>query len=82
MITRVQKWGNSQGLRLAKHLLEEAHIAVDDEVEVVVQEGEIVVRPVSRPRGKYDLKKLVAQMPDDYEPDEESWGAPVGKEVW
>jgi len=82
MITKVQKWGNSQGLRIAKHLLNEAHISVDDEVEVIVQDGDIVVRPVSRRRGKYELKKLVAQMPDDYKPCEQDWGEPVGKEAW
>ncbi len=82
MITKAQKWGNSQGLRLAKHLLEEAHIAIDDEVEVIVQDGEIIVRPLVRRRGKYDLKQLVAQMPKDYQPHEEDWGAPAGKEAW
>jgi len=82
MITKVQKWGNSQGLRIAKHLLNEAHISVDDEVEVIVQDGDIVVRPVSRRRGKYELKKLVAQMPDDSKPCEQDWGEPVGKEAW
>lgn len=82
MITRVQKWGNSQGLRIAKNLLDEARISVDDEVEVTVQDGEIIVRPVTRRRGRYDLRKLVAQMPDDYEPCEEDWGAPSGKEAW
>lgn len=82
MITKVQKWGNSQGLRLAKHLLEEAHIAIDDEVEVTVQDGEIVVRPINKRRGQFDLKKLVAQMPAEYRPAEKNWGAPAGKEVW
>jgi len=82
MITRLQKWGNSQGLRIAKNLLDEARISVDDEVEVTVQDGEIIVRPVTRRQGRYDLRKLVAQMPDDYEPREEDWGAPAGKEAW
>ena len=26
--------------------------------------------------------ELVAQMPSDYNPHEEDWGQPVGKEVW
>jgi len=28
MVTRIQKWGNSQGLRLAKRVLEDARLAV------------------------------------------------------
>lgn len=44
MVTTVQKWGNSQGLRLPKELLREAHISFGDEVNVVM-------RAVSAPRG-------------------------------
>ena len=82
MVTRVQKWGNSQGVRFPLHLLREANIAVGDEVEVVVQEGRIVVTPSDRVRGKYRLEDLVARMPEDYEPVEEGWGAPQGREAW
>ena len=82
MITKVQKWGNSQGLRIAKHLLEDARISIDDEVDIVVVDGDIIVRPVAKQKGRYDLRKLVAQMPDDYEPSEEDWGEAIGKEAW
>jgi len=82
MLTKIQKWGNSQGLRFTKHILNEAQIEVGDEVEVSVQDGAIIVKPATRIKGKYNLKELVAQMPDDYRPHEEDWGTPVGKEVW
>jgi len=82
MLTKVQKWGNSQGLRFTKHILNEAQIDVGDEVEVSVQDGAIIVKPATRIKGKYNLKELVAQMPDNSQPHEEDWGAPVGKEVW
>jgi antitoxin MazE len=45
MLTKVQKWGNSQGLRFTKHILDEAQIEVGDEVEVLVQDGSIIVKP-------------------------------------
>ncbi|HXG90957.1 MAG TPA: AbrB/MazE/SpoVT family DNA-binding domain-containing protein [Blastocatellia bacterium] len=35
MMSKVQRWGNSQGLRLPKHVLESADIAVGDNVEVI-----------------------------------------------
>jgi len=82
MLTKIQKWGNSQGVRVPLRLLEEVKIAVGDEVDVTVQEGRIVVSSSQRIRGKYRLEDLLAQMPDDYEPAEESWGAPVGREEW
>ena len=82
MLTKVQKWGNSQGLRFTKHILNEAQIDVGDEVEVTVQDGAIIVKPAASTRGKYNLKELVPRMPNDYQPAEEDWGTPAGKEVW
>ena len=78
MVTRVQRWGNSQGIRLAKHVLENARIAVDDDVEVVAGKDQIVIKKVARP--KFVLAEMVARMPKDYRANEESFGKPVGKE--
>jgi antitoxin MazE len=82
MVTRVQKWGNSQGLRLSKELLADADIDVGDVVDVAVREGSIVVTPVRRVRGALDLEQLVAAIPRGYKPGEADWGPPVGREVW
>ena len=81
MVTRVQKWGNSQGLRVSKHLLEDANLSVGDEVDVVVRDGVLIVTPVGRVRGKHKLCDLVARMPQDYQPEEVDWGKAVGKEA-
>ena len=82
MRTKVQKWGNSQGFRVTKTLLDEAGIHVGDEVDVSVRRGRIIVEPVSRIRERYDLKDLVSKMPEDYRPEELDWGPPTGKELW
>ena len=82
MVTRVQKWGNSQGLRVAKSVLAEAQIDVGEQVRVTVQDGRIVVEPMSRVRGSHDLRALVARMPKDYQVEEVDWGPPVGREIW
>ena len=82
MLSKVQKWGNSQGLRFTKALLQEAQINVGDEVNVSVQEGRIIIEPVTKVRGKYDLKELVSKMPQEYHVEELDWGEPIGKEVW
>ncbi len=82
MIARIQKWGNSQGLRLAKHLLADARLDVGDEVEISIEDGMMVIAPVRRIRGKHDLKDLVARIPETYQSDEVDWGKPVGKEIW
>lgn len=82
MHTKIQKWGNSQGLRLAKHVLQEASLGVGDEVDVAVRDGTIVIAPVIETRGRHRLEDLVAKIPDDYHAEEVDWGGPVGKEVW
>ena len=82
MLTKVQKWGNGQGLRFAKAILEEAQINVGDEVNVSVQKGRIIVEPVTRMGGHCDLETLISQMPEAYQAEEIDWGRPTGKEVW
>jgi antitoxin MazE len=82
MVTKIQKWGNSQGLRLARQMLEEAHLAVGDEVEVTARDGLIVIAPVRRIRGKQSLEDLVSRIPRNYDSKETDWGKPVGREVW
>ncbi len=82
MVTKIQKWGNSQGLRLAKQVLEDAHISVGDDVDVTARDGLIVVAPARRVRGKRSLQELVSRIPKDRKTQEIDWGQPVGKEVW
>ncbi len=82
MMTRVQKWGNSQGLRLSKELLSDVEISVGDAVDVTVRDGSLIITPVRRVRGALDLRELVKRIPKDYKPEELEWGDPVGREVW
>lgn len=82
MITKVQKWGNSQGLRLSKELLADVHMEVGDAVCVSVQKGSLIVTPANRVRGGRSLEELVARIPSDYQPSELDWGPPAGREVW
>jgi len=82
MLAKIQKWGNSQGLRLAKNLLSDAQLEVGDEVDISVKDGIMIVTPAKRIRGKHSLKDLVAGIPENYQTGEVDWGEPVGKEIW
>ena len=82
MITKVPKWGNSQGLRFPKSLLEDAQVKIRDPVKVSVQDQKIIIEPITRIRGKYILRELVARLPKNSRGKEVNWGSPVGKEVW
>ncbi len=82
MLAKIQKWGNSQGLRLSKNLLTDIQLEVGDEVDISVKSGMMIVKPAKMIRGKHNLKDLVARIPKNYRTGELDWGKPVGKEVW
>ncbi len=52
MKARIVKIGNSQGIRIPKPVLEQTGIMAD--VELVVGNNQIVIRPVSNPRAGWD----------------------------
>ena len=79
LVTKVQKWGNSQGLRLSKHVLDLADIAIGDDVQIIVGDGQITVKKAG---SKYDLAQLVARIPKRHKAKEVDFGPPVGKEEW
>jgi antitoxin MazE len=49
---RLVRMGNSRGIRLPRLFLEEAEL--DEEVELEVQEGQVIVRLVPRPRRDWE----------------------------
>ena len=68
MKTRVQKWGNSQGIRLPKPLLNALGLKESAEIELVLdaERGAIVLTAVKRrrpKRGRHRIEDLVAAMP-------------------
>ena len=79
MVTKVRKWGNSQGLRLSKHVLDLADIAIGDDVRITIGDGQITVK---KTRPKYELAELVARIPKRHRAKEVDFGPPVGKEEW
>ena len=82
MHAKIQKWGNSQGLRLPKSLLADAQLGVGDEVDISVKDGIMIVTPAKKIRSKHSLRDLVARIPEKYKSGEVDWGEPVGREDW
>ena len=65
-VLRVQKWGNSQGIRLPKKILKDLGIDVNDKIEISLNDGEIILRKVK----KYiDLDDLFKDYKGDYRED-------------
>jgi antitoxin MazE len=82
MLSKIQKWGNSQGIRIPLKILKNSDIAVGEEVEISIVDGSIVLKPTHKIHGKYDIKTLVAEMPADYQVEEVQWSKKQGKEEW
>ena len=80
METRIQKWGNSLGLRIPKSFAEEAHVEAGSTVDISVQRGELVVRPI-RPR-RYELRVLMKAITPENVHEAIETGTPVGREAW
>jgi len=52
METSIIKVGNSKGLRLNKTILEKYNIK--DEVEMILEKGQIILKPIDSPRKNWD----------------------------
>lgn len=79
MNTKIQKWGNSLGLRIPKSFAEEAGVEAGSEVTLSVIDGGLMVRP-SRVK-KCSLAALLRGVNERNVHDEVDVGGPVGREV-
>jgi antitoxin MazE len=80
VITKIQKWGNSLGLRIPKSFAKEAHVEAGGSVDLTVKEGNLLVRPVRPPR--YRLETLLAEITRENLHDEVHTGKAKGRELW
>ena len=79
MVTRVQKWGNSLGLRIPKSFAAEAKVGEGCPVELSIEKGALVVRPLRR---RYTLDELLTRVTKSNLHGELSSDAPTGREAW
>ncbi|HQV95684.1 MAG TPA: AbrB/MazE/SpoVT family DNA-binding domain-containing protein [Anaerolineales bacterium] len=62
--TQIVKIGNSRGIRIPKPFIDQTRLG--NEVELAVQRGTIVIRPLSRPRnGWAEQFRAMAEHKDD-----------------
>jgi antitoxin MazE len=78
MFTTIQKWGNSQAVRIPKAILEIADMGENDRVELSVENGKILITPVKKHK---PLQERIADYKGDYSCSEWDTGKPMGKEV-
>lgn len=85
MQATIQKWGNSQGIRIPKAFLEALGMAENDLVELSRVDDNLVIKKVKKENKKVSeltLEEIFKDYEGDDTVEEFDWGAPVGKEVW
>jgi antitoxin MazE len=80
MRAKIQKWGNSLALRVPKGVAELVGLTEGGEVELVVEDGGMVVKPARKRR--YTLEELVAGITEENRHEETDTGPSVGNEAW
>jgi antitoxin MazE len=80
MKTRVQKVGDGLALLLPPTITDQTGLAADAEVDVTLENGAVVARPVTGPR--YTLAELVARITPENRHPETDTGPAVGREIW
>ncbi len=80
MLTRIQMWGNSLGLRIPKSFAAEVNVEAGSTVDIRVENGDLVIRPLRR--RQYVLSELLEGVNSRNLHEEVSTGDPVGRESW
>jgi len=78
--TRVQRWGNSLGVRIPKAFALEANLQESTTVELSLVDGQLVITPVLEP--SFTLEQLLAGVTPENLHQEFDTGPAVGNETW
>ena len=81
MTTNIQKWGNSQGIRLPKFLLDSLNWSEDEEITITAKNNSIIIEQ-AKPQKRPTIDQLFENYNGDYQPEEIDWGEAQGSEVW
>jgi len=84
MKTKVQKWGNSLGVRIPRAFAVQSQIRAGSAVDISVEKDGIRVKPIRvKPvRRRYSLADLLRKVDSRNRHREVATGAPVGREIW
>lgn len=78
-IITIQKWGNSQGIRIPKSILKAVNWKADEELSVFTENDKIIIEPKKK---RKNIVELFENFYGEYKPVEMEWGYPVGEEIW
>ena len=88
MYATIQRWGNSQGLRIPKAMLEAIGLRENDRVELTQEEDGIRIQKLPQARHRTLEERLTTfygkplEQNGPVESEELDWGSAEGTEVW
>ena len=80
--TTITKWGNSQGIRLNKALLETVNLTENDLVNIIVDDGKLIIMKAEVKQPRKTIQELFEGYNNNHIATEIDWGEPKGDEVW
>lgn len=74
----VRPWGNSQGIRIPKNILEKLNINISDTLQIGIENDAIVLRKAFRHK---TFEERMAEFDGKISICDFDWGEPAGKEL-
>jgi len=74
----IRAWGNSQGIRIPKSILEKMDLKTSDILEIEVEGGVIILR---KPFVHKTFEERLAEFNGEISVCDFDWGEPVGREI-
>ena len=81
MTAIIQKWGNSQGIRIPRVVLDTVKWSENEQIVNIVDDGKLILEKANQYNRK-NIKELFKDYKENYEPTEIDWGEPKGAEIW
>ena len=79
-VSKIQKWGNSQGIRIPKKMLETLNLKVNDSILIEEEEDCLKIKKIETELS--NIEKLFLNYDGEYEKIDLDWDNEVGKEIW
>lgn len=79
MKTKIQKWGNSLGVRLPKNITEQKALKAGTGVSVIIKNNQIVIEPIEE---EMSLESLLSSVSKANLHVETEWSGVHGNEIW
>jgi antitoxin MazE len=80
MEARLQKWGNSDGIRIPSSILKALNLKTNDKVEITQEEDKIIV--TKSIQKKISLEERFKKYNKENRAKDFQWDEPRGKEIW